>query len=412
MGLISPCGIDPDSFWASLMSGRSGVRPLPARFAQFMQVDIAAQCPESLRPWLDGPQIATLDRVSQLARVAAAAACADAQLRDGDTRSDRVGVFLGTGAGGAGSIDESLERMYLRPAERARPLSVVMGMNHAPAAQVAMAHGVRGPCFTYSTACSSAPIAIGEAYRRVQSGEIDVAIAGGSEAPLTPGMIRAWEALGALAKTDAVSPAESCRPFDLRRNGFVMGEGAAFLVLESAQAAERRGVEAHAELIGYATTNDAFHIAKPSVAGEVVAIKLALEAAHLNVRDVGYINAHATGTILGDQAEAEAIQRVFGDFARHVPVSSTKALHGHLIGASGALEAIACILAIKHAVIPPTAHLDQPDPAFALDLVAKVPRPAGHLRVALSNSFAFGGCNVVLAFRRAPRCSYGGSDVC
>jgi len=276
---------------------------------------------------------------------------------------------------------------------------VVLGMNNAAAAHVSMKHGLRGPMLNISTACSSSAAAIGEAYRLIRNGDADVMIAGGSEALITPGNLAAWDAMRALAHADAADPSRSCKPFSADRTGLVLGEGGAALVLESAERAERRGARVYAELAGYGNASDAVNISRPDAGGQVRAMRLALDDAELDVAEVGYLNAHGTATQVGDLVETNAIKETFGCHAKTLRVSSTKALHGHLLGGAGALEMVVAIMALARNVVPPTAHLDRPDAACDLDYVPNEARSAP-LDVVMSNSFGFGGMNSVLVARR------------
>jgi 3-oxoacyl-[acyl-carrier-protein] synthase II len=272
-------------------------------------------------------------------------------------------------------------------------------MSNAAAAQISIEHGLQGPSVTYSTACSSSAIAVGEALRAIRHGYADAAIAGGVESFLTFGAIRAWEALRTLALEDPDDPANSCRPFSADRTGLVLGEGAGMLVLEELDHAVRRGARIHAEVIGYGAGSDAAHIAKPDMAGQVRTMQLALDDAGIGPQDIDYINAHGTATVAGDVVETAAIKQVFGAHAARIPISSTKAVHGHLMGAAGAVEFVTVILAIIRGAIPPTAHLRVLDPKCDLDYVPNTGRRGATVRAAMSNSFAFGGSNAVLIAR-------------
>jgi 3-oxoacyl-[acyl-carrier-protein] synthase II len=282
---------------------------------------------------------------------------------------------------------------------RVRPSSVVLGMNNASAGNISIAYGLRGPILNVSTACSSSAVSIGEAYRAIHHGYADVIVAGGSEALITNGNLRAWEAMRALAHADAEHPERSCKPFSADRSGIVLGEGAGALILESAEHAEERGARIYAEIVGYGNTGDASHISRPDADGQSRAMCAALAHAKLTAADVGYVNAHGTATLVGDVVETNAIGRVFGARAASVAISSTKALHGHLMGAAGAVEMVATISALTYGLIPPTAHLDRPDPQCHLDYVPNEPRRLSTDAV-MSNSFAFGGINAVLIARR------------
>jgi 3-oxoacyl-[acyl-carrier-protein] synthase II len=281
------------------------------------------------------------------------------------------------------------------------PLTVPAFMPNAPAAHVAMRHGVQGPVLTYSVACASSAVALAEAARAVRHGDVDVAIAGGAEALIVPGVVSAWQALQTLASFHAGEAARACKPFAANRNGFVLGEGAAFVVLESAERARRRGARVHATLAGSAITCDATHLTKPDSAGQQRTLRAALSDAGLAPRDVGYCNAHGTATQIGDVVECDALRAVWGEAIDHLRVSSTKALHGHLLGAAGALEAMVTILALRRQQLPPNAHCESPDPQCGVHLVLQTQQAADGLAAAISSSFAFGGTNAVLVFKRA-----------
>jgi 3-oxoacyl-(acyl-carrier-protein) synthase len=308
--------------------------------------------------------------------------------------------MMGTGMGGAGTLEEGYLEVLTAGEPRVRPLSVLLGMNNAAASYISMEFGLRGPNITYSTACSSSAIAIGEAARQIRHGYADVMLAGGSEALLTVGVMKAWEALRTLALEDPAGPGASCKPFSRQRNGLVLGEGACVMVLENAERAAARGARIYGELAGYACASDACHISKPDAAGQARAIRAALADACMQPADIGYINAHGTATLVGDVQETRAIKEVFGSRAPNIPVSSTKSMHGHLMGATGAVEFMASILAMHHKAVPPTINLNEPDPECDLDYVPNVGRHDVPLDAVMSNSFAFGGSNAVLIARR------------
>jgi 3-oxoacyl-(acyl-carrier-protein) synthase len=340
--------------------------------------------------------------VSQFALAAAGEAIVDADPFEKLDRA-RAGVFVGTGMGGAQTTDEGYHTLYAEGSDRVKPFSVLLAMANAPAAWIALDYQLTGPSLTFSTACSSSAVAIGEAARRIAAGEADVMVAGGAEAPLNFGTLKAWDALRTLATEDAEDPARSCKPFAKDRSGLVLGEGAAMLVLEDWERALARGARIRAELAGYGLCTDAGHITRPSVEGQAAAMRLALAGAHMDAGEVGYINAHGTGTQANDAVETAAIKAVFGERAYRIPVSSTKSMHGHLLGAAGALELAACVLALEAGRIPPTINLRVPDPECDLDYVSDGAREAPDLAAILSSSFAFGGTNAVLAARRAFR---------
>ncbi|HYG32087.1 MAG TPA: beta-ketoacyl-[acyl-carrier-protein] synthase family protein, partial [Methylophilaceae bacterium] len=278
--------------------------------------------------------------------------------------------------------------------------SVLMAMQNAAASWIALDHGFAGPNLTYSTACSSSAVAIGEAWQRIRQGEADMMMAGGAEAPLTLGVLKAWESLRTVAAVDADNSAASCKPFAANRSGLVLGEGAAIVLLEEWEHAVARGARIHAELLGYGLSTDTGHITRPSVEGQARAMQLALASAGVEPADIGYINAHGTGTAANDAVETTAIKQVFGSGAYDIPVSSTKSMHGHLLGGAGALEFIATILGMQSGIAPPTMHLQQPDPECDLDYVPNEARKKLDMAMAMSNSFSFGGTNAVLIARR------------
>lgn len=399
MGIVSPCGNGPREFFNNLVAGRSGVRRMPEEFAPRLATRIAALADFAPDAHFAPPRQRMLDRVSQFALVAAAQAIRDAALVLSDEERRRTGVFIGTGMGGAGAVEDGYATLYRDNSDRIKPFSVLLAMNNAAAAWIGIDHRLSGPNLTFSTACSSSAVAIGEAWRRIRSGEAPIMVAGGAEAPLTIGTLKAWEALRTLASEDRDDPSTSCKPFSKDRSGLVLGEGAAVLVLEEWERAQRRGARIHGELVGYGLHTDGAHITHPSVAGQSEAMQLALESAGLAPADIGYINAHGTATAANDAVETAAIRAVFGAHADRVPVSSTKSMHGHLLGAAGAVEFIATLLAVETRTAPPTMHLRRPDPECDLDYVPNRAKPDLKLDAAMSNSFAFGGTNAVLIVR-------------
>lgn len=394
IGVVSPHGDDPEQMFSALMRGESAVR---AVFPDLPKPAAAATVAFDESRWFTRLQLPGVDRVSQLAVAAADLALKDAGAADAFDPL-RMGVYAGCGMGGGAA----LETAYLAGGRGGRvpPLTIPAFMPNAPAAHVAMRLGVKGPVLTYSVACASSAIAIAEAAKAIRCGEVDVAIAGGSEALIVPGVITAWQAMQTLATFAPGEAASSCRPFALERSGFVLGEGAAFLILESADRAKRRGVRSYAEMAGWGVSCDATHLTKPDAAGQQRAMRAALDLAGLSPRDVGYCNAHGTATKIGDIVEAEALGAVWGDEIGRLRVSSTKSLHGHLLGATGALEAAITVLALHRRQVPPNAHCREIDPACRLNLVLQAGESAPGLGAAISSSFAFGGTNSVLAFRR------------
>jgi 3-oxoacyl-[acyl-carrier-protein] synthase II len=401
LGVVSPLGNDADTFYRALLDGRSGIRHLESRLKERLGTRIGATVAFDSASHFPAPKLRMLDRVSQFALVAAGQAIAQSRgaLEGIDRR--RAGVFVGTGMGGSESTDEGYHTLYADNSDRVKPFCVLMAMTNAPAAWIGLDHGLQGPNLTYSTACSSSTVAIGEAARRIAHGECDVAVAGGAEAPLSFGTIKAWEALKTLANEDPRDPGASCKPFSRDRSGLVLGEGAAMLVLEDERRARARGAPILATIVGYGLATDATHITRPSVAGQAAAMRLALEDSGLGPDAVGYINAHGTGTAANDSVETAAIREVFGLRAQATPVSSTKSMHGHLLGAAGALELVAAILAAREKVLPPTTNLAVPDPECDLDYVPNAARRVDSVGAVMSNSFAFGGTNAVLVAHAA-----------
>lgn len=402
MGVVSPLGHSAQQAFDAARAGRSAVRRLDALFAHRLAMPIAATVNFNGADHFDPPKLRMLDRVSQFALVAASRAMADAQPELTGTQRSRAGVFVGTGMGGINSIDDGYQTLYGENSDRIKPFMVLMGMHNAPAAWIAIEHGFSGPNMSYSTACSSSAVAIGEAWLRLAHGDLDIALAGGTEAPLAFGSLKAWEALRTVASIDAADPSASCKPFAGNRSGMVLGEGAAMLVLEPWERALARGAAIHGELIGYGLFTDTGHITRPSVEGQAATMRAALQSAGIEAAEVDAINAHGTGTPANDGIETAAIKAVFGERAARIPISATKALHGHLLGATSALECVLSFMAMRHSVALPTMHLQQADPQCDLDYVPNAAREGVPVRTMLSSSFAFGGTNAVLAFRAAP----------
>jgi 3-oxoacyl-[acyl-carrier-protein] synthase II len=399
IGVVAPHGNDPGTLFERLANGESAVRRLDVRRGERCVNTVGA--PAAFEPPGDWPpqKLRMLDRVSQFALAAAARAIDDA----GNPFEDRAraGVFIGTGMGGSATMDDGYHTLYAEGSDRVQPFTVLLTMSNAPAAWIGIEHGLSGPSLTYSTACSSSAVAIGEAARRIAIGEADAMIAGGAEAPLTFGTIRAWEALRTLAVEDARDPGASCKPFARNRTGLVLGEGAAIVVLEPLDRARARGVHVYGELAGYGVCTDSTHITRPSVEGQAQAMRLALASAAIAPESIGYVNAHGTGTLANDGVETAALHAVFGAHAPRVPVSATKSMHGHLLGAAGALELVIALMAMVQGTVPPTMNLHVPDPQCDLDYVPNAARRGIAIDAVMSSSFAFGGTNAVLVARRA-----------
>lgn len=389
-GAITPLGQGLAEFDAHLFHGPSAVRAhalaLPGLDPLLLPVAHCNFDEGALR----APSRLPMDRGTAMALSAAQAAAQAAALV---VEPERLGIFWGSGMGGAASFETTCQALF-GAQRRMRPTTVPTTMPNAAAAELALHFGARGAALTYACACASSAVAIGEALRAIRAGWIDVAIAGGHEAMLVPGVMASWDAMRVLAPLRSADQAPSaCRPFSADRAGFALGEGAAALVLESETHARARGAQSALFLAGYATNCDGMHITTPHAPGQARAMHAALQDAHLSAADIGYINAHGTATLAGDAAEAQSIAMVFGS---SVPVSSTKAIHGHMLGGGGAVELVAALRALESRRLPPTANLQSADPAFALDLVQGSARHAPQLRYVLSNSFAFGGTNAVL----------------
>lgn len=390
LGVVSALGGDAASFWRALRDGRSGIGPIGAVDCSALKFSNGAEV-RGFDPLghFDAKTAGQLDRSVQFAGAAAAEAMRDSGLA---IVPERTAVVTGCAVGGKPTEDETYRLLYEERRTRFDPMSIPKVMSSASASHVSMRYGVTGPCYTVSTACASAAHAIGQAFWMVRSGLVDAAIAGGTEAPLTLGMLRAWEAMRVVAP-------DTCRPFSRDRRGLILGEGAALIVLEELTAAAARGARIHAEICGMGMSSDAGHVTMPSAEGAARAMSAALRDAGLQAREIGYVNAHGTGTAANDATETRAIRAVFGTPPL---VSSTKSMHGHVLGASPALEAVATVLALRDGVLPPTANFTERDAECDLDVIPNAARDV-RVEAALSNSFAFGGLNAVLAFRRYPR---------
>jgi 3-oxoacyl-[acyl-carrier-protein] synthase II len=394
IGIVAPAGNWPGTLFDNVAAGKSAIRALPA---------MARPNPVTLAAFIDAPiddqsKGSPPDRVTQLALAAGRYALEMAGLTGQPELLEETGLSIGTGSGSNATLDAAFHRLYAENKDRLAPMTLPRGMNNAAASEMSIRFGLKGPNNTYSVACASASSAIGEAMRAIRHGYSERILAGGSEALLTFGVLHAWYALRALAEPDADISA-SCRPFSSDRNGLVLGEGAGFLMLESLESASARGATILAELTGYGASCDANHLTHPDTTGQVKAIRQALADAALQPEQIDYINAHGTATTAGDAVEAESINTVFGAHAALLPVSSTKAVHGHLMGAGGAVELGLAVLAMLHDTIPPTANCRKPDPELHIDMVAEGARKK-RLNHVMSNSFAFGGSNAVLVASR------------
>lgn len=392
LGVISALGANRKEFWTELTAGRPGIRPLQSIEPGLLRFPNGAEVRNyDQSAHFEDKDASLLDRFAQFAVVAAREAVADAGVEWTPSLRERTAVITGSCVGGQSTEDNEFVTLYRKNIPRVNPFTIPRIMSNAGASRISLEWGLVGPAYTVSTACSSANHAIGQAMWMVRNGAVDMAIAGGSEAIFSLGFLKAWEAMR------VVSP-DTCRPFSKDRKGLILGEGGAMLVLEPLDAALARGAHVYAEVAGFGMSSDAFHITQPSSDGAARAIRAALADAGLDAGQVGYINAHGTATAANDSTETEAIRKVFGTAADRLAVSSTKSMHGHALGAAGALEAVAAALAIQCGILPPTANYTTPDPACDLDVIPNAARTQ-RVEAALSNSFAFGGLNAVLALR-------------
>ncbi len=400
LSVVSPLGNNIADLIQQVFGGVSGIKLLDAPFVDQLDCKIAAQAQFNPADHFSKHTYSMLDRASQMALYTSIEAIKNAGLILDDAVKPRMGIYLGTGMGGANSLEEGYVRLYRDGASRLKPFTVLMSMNNAAASAIALEHQITGPNQTFSTACSSSAVAIGEAARLIRHGYADVMLAGGTEALLTYGSIKAWEALRTLAEEDVDDLGASCKPFSANRTGLVLGEGAAMLLLESFEHAEARGATIYAEIVGYGTANDSNHITQPSVNGQASTMQAALADAGLSPNDIQYINAHGTGTQLNDITETNAVKKVFNGHAYKLSMSSTKSMHGHLMGAAGALETIITTLAVNTNMLPPTINLIRPDTECDLDYVPNVSKTLPNLEYAMSNSFAFGGTGATLILKK------------
>jgi nodulation protein E len=393
LGVISSLGRNSAQFWDSLSRGICAIGPIETVERARLRCQNAAEV-RGYRTdqYFDDERATILDRSTQFGLIAAREAIQTAGIDWSARLRERTGIVTGSAMGGQTMEDEAYADLYLRQKSRVNPLCIPRIMASALASHISLEYGITGPAFTLSTACSSANHAIGQAFWMVREGLIDLAVTGGSEAPLSFGNLKAWEALR------VVSP-DTCRPFSKLRNGIILGEGGGILILESHDQARSRGATVYGEIVGFGMSSDAYHITQPAADGAGRAMKAALDDGGLRPEMIAYVNAHGTATQANDSTETTAIRNVFGKHADTLAVSSTKSMHGHALGAAGALEAVATVLCLRHCILPPTANFTEPDPACNLDVVPNLPRRVS-CEYALSNSFAFGGLNAVLAFQR------------
>jgi nodulation protein E len=392
LGAVSGLGLNATTFWQELVAGQSAIKPLNLPIED-IKISIGALVPEfDPENHFSSDDLTLLDRFSMLAVIAAREAVCDAGLCSGEDSITQAAAIIGSGCGGKHTDEATYDQLYKQQRTRAHPLTIPKGMPSAAASMVSKHLGIKGPTFALASACASGSHAIIQGCTMIQSGMVDVALVGASDAPFTFGLLKSWEAL-------RVATHDTCRPFCADRSGIVLGEGAGMVVLESEQHAKARGARIYAQLAGCGMTSDAGHITRPDVTGISSAIINALDYAGINPDEVDYVNAHGTATQANDIAETAAINQVFGDRAKKLAVSSTKSMHGHALGASSALELIASTLAIYHGIVPPTANFTVADEHCDLDYVPNIAREQ-EMDVAISNSFAFGGLNSVIAIRK------------
>ncbi|WP_181150020.1 beta-ketoacyl-[acyl-carrier-protein] synthase family protein [Ensifer aridi] len=389
LGGICGMGVDVPAIWEAMLAGRSAIGEITAAPIHQSRIRTGAEVKQLPEVEFDRKRLATMDRYSLLAVLAAGEALRQSGLTVDKTNTDRIGAVVGTAIFGAQTLEENYRGLFIGRKSHTNAFAVPRAMPGAPASQVSMVYGLRGPVFGVTSACSSSNHAFISAIDQLRLGRADVMLAGGTDAPLAFGVLKGWEALRAVAR-------ETCRPFSADRNGLVLGEGAGIAVLETYQHALARGAPILAELAGTGMSADASDIVAPTVEGPMAAIKACLADAGLMPEDIDYVNAHGTGTKYNDRLETRAIRRVFGSHADILSVSSTKSMHAHCMGASGALELIACIMALRDGIIPPTANYREKDPECDLDVTPNTARER-KVRAAISNSFAFGGTNAVLA---------------
>jgi nodulation protein E len=395
LGIISPLGLNVHECWISLSKGLSGIAPIKTVDCSALRFQNGAEVRgyDPLKHF-EGGKDNYIDRFAQFSVVAAREALRDSGVELTPELRENSAIVCGSAVGGQAAIESGFEDLWVQGRGRVHPLTIPKTMANAGASHIAMDIGLSGPTYTVSTACSSANHAIGQAFRLVRDGLAHLAMTGGSEAMFTIGMLKAWEAMRVVAP-------DTCRPFSKDRRGLILGEGGAMMVLEPMDAAKARGAKIYGEICGFGMTADAHHLTQPTVQGPARAMSGALREAGMAPQEVGYINAHGTGTPGNDPVESSAIREVFGAHADKIGVSSTKSLHGHALGAAGALEAVATVLALHHGILPPTANYNERDPECDLDYIPNQPR-ALRVGAALSNSFAFGGLNAVIAFRAVP----------
>lgn len=401
MGTVNPLGLNVSESWKNVTNGVSGVGPITLFDVSGLQVHIACEV-KNFEPehYMEAKEARRRDRFEQLSTAAVKEALGASGLEVNESNADRIGVIISSAIGGLKSLQDAIITNHTEGPRRVSPFLIPMLMSNGAAGLAAIDHGIKGPCFSVASACASGADGIGMAWMMLRAGMLDACLAGASESTVTSLGVAAFDRVGAMSRRNqdySMTP----QPFDKNRDGLVMGEGAAVLVLETESSAKERGANILAELAGYGSTADAFHVTAPheSGAGGAAAIRQALAAAKANPEELGYISAHGTATELNDLSETKAIKAALGDLAYQIPVSSTKSMTGHMMGATGALEAIFCVQAVREGVLPPTIHYQTPDPMCDLDYIPNIAREK-EVKLAISNAFGFGGHNAVLAIRR------------
>lgn len=400
LGVLSPIGTGKENFWAACLAGKNGIGKItrfdPTGYTSQIAGEVLDFDPAQ---FIDKKEIKRMDRYTQFALAATRLAVDDAQLKNID--SERTGVFVGAGIGGMETLHNQYEKLFTKGASRISPFFIPMMIANMAAGNIAIAFKLQGPCECIVTACASGTNAIGDAYRAIQRGEVDVMFAGGTEAAISPAGVSGFAAMKALCSDHNDDPAHASRPFDKNRSGFVMGEGAGIIVLENLEHAQARGAHIYAELVGYGRNDDAYHITTPAPGGitQAKCMKLALDDAGLKPEEIDYINAHGTSTQFNDRGETEAIKNLFGEHSYKLAVSSTKSMTGHMLGAAGGVEAIATVLSVENDIVHPTINYETPDDGLDLNYVPNTAQTRT-VNAAISNSFGFGGHNACLAFKK------------
>jgi len=402
LGAVTPIGIGKEAFWNALIAGKNGIGKITRFDATGYTAQIAGEVLDfDPVQFIDKKEVKRMDRYTHFALAATKLAIEDAKLDVKTIDGDRAGVFIGSGIGGMETLHNQYEKLFTKGASRISPFFIPMMIANMAAGNVAIAFGLRGACECIVTACASGTNAIGDAFRTIERGEADIMFAGGSEAAISPAGVSGFAAMKALCADHNDDPAHASRPFDKNRSGFVMGEGAGIILLESLEHAKARDAHIYAEIVGYGRNDDAYHITTPAPGGitQGKCMKLAIDDAGLNPEDIDYINAHGTSTQFNDKGETEAIKQIFGEYAYKIPISSTKSMTGHMLGAAGGVEAIACVLSIENNIVHPTTNYETPDEGLDLNYVPNVAQKH-EVNAAISNSFGFGGHNACVVFKR------------